>query len=396
MSDRLTSRVRKGLIYCFAAAGLLLLLHSWAVAQSKIPVELRPAIVRVEALAAAELAKDNLGSVTIGVISGPELIWAKSFGYADMEGKVLATPDSVYRIGSITKQFTALMFLQLVAQGKVHFTDTVEKYFPDVDRIQGRMPWYPAITLIQLATMTSGVDREPDDMATYLKGPVSEWENVLAAALPHVKYLYEPDTHYFYSNIGYAMLGAALGHAAGKKYTEYVIENIFAPLQMTHTAFEPNPKIQSNIAKGYAVGPDDKIDTETPAQEHQGRGYKVPNGAIYTTIGDLARFVELELGGGPDSVISKQTLADNFTRANSSTSDLHHGYGVGFGVDRSGDFVYYGHNGAVAGYTAVAFFERHSKTGVVVLRNVSGGKFNIDVLGEQILEEVAKAKSKTK
>ena len=77
MSDRLTSRVRKGLIYCFAAAGLLLLLHSWAVAQSKIPVELRPAIVRVEALAAAELAKDNLGSVTIGVISGPELIWAK-------------------------------------------------------------------------------------------------------------------------------------------------------------------------------------------------------------------------------------------------------------------------------------------------------------------------------
>ena len=58
--------------------------------------------------------------------------------------------------------------------------------------------------------------------------------------------------------------------------------------------------------------------------------------------------------------------------------------------------MYYGHNGAVAGYTAVAFFERHSKTGVVVLRNVSGGKFNIDVLGEQILEEVAKAKSKTK
>jgi CubicO group peptidase (beta-lactamase class C family) len=396
MSYHRTLRVRKSLISCLAAAGLFLSLHSAAAAQSKIPDDLKAAIERVEALTAAELAKDNLGSVTVGVISGPDLIWAKSFGYADIEGKVPATPDSVYRIGSITKQFTALMLLQLVAQGKVHFTDAVEKYFPDVNKIQGRMPWYPPITLIQLATMTSGIDREPDDLASYLKGPVSEWGNVLVAALPHVKYLYEPDTHYLYSNIGYAMLGAALGHAAGKQYTDYVKENIFAPLQMTHTAFEPNPQIQSNIAKGYDVGPDGKIDANTPAQEHQGRGYKVPNGAIYTTIGDLARFVELELGGGPDSVISMQSLADNLTRTNSSVDDLGSGYGIGVGVARRGDFVFYGHNGSVVGYTAVAFFERHSKTGIVVLRNVSGGKFNIDVLGEQTLEEIAKAKPKAK
>jgi CubicO group peptidase (beta-lactamase class C family) len=300
--------------------------------------------------------------------------------------------DSVYRIGSITKQFTALMLLQLVEDGKVHFTDSVEKFFPDINKVQGRMAWYPPITIIQLATMTSGLDREPEDLPTYLKGPVSEWEKVMISALPHVKYAYEPDTHYFYSNIGYAILGATLSRAADKPYVIYVAERIFAPLQMTHTAFEPNPGIQANIAKGYDVTRDGKVDAETPAREHQGRGYKVPNGAIYTTVADLARFVAFELGEGPETVLKKKTLADNQTRTNSSTNDLKNGYGVGFMVNRRGEFVVYGHGGSVAGYNASAVFDRGSKMGVVVLRNVGGGKFNVSTLSERILEEVAAAK----
>ena len=386
-------KTRKCLTVCLASAGLLLCLQLTALAQDNVPSQLKPAIERVETMATAEMAKDNLGSVTIGVISGPDLIWAKSFGYADMEKKVPATVDSVYRIGSITKQFTATMLLQLVEAGKVHFTDSVEKFFPDINKVQGRMPWYPPITIIQLATMTSGLDREPDDLPTYLKGPVAEWEKVMISALPHVKYAYEPDTHYFYSNIGYAILGATLSRVAGKPYVDYVAERIFTPLEMTHTAFEPNAKIQAEITKGYEVGRDGKVDSETPAREHRGRGYKVPNGAIYTTVADLARFVSFELGEGPETVLKKKTLADNQTRTNSSTNDLRSGYGIGFMVNRRGEFVAYGHGGSVAGYNASALFDRVSKMGVVVLRNVGGGKFNVAMLSARILEEVAAAKS---
>src|SRR5215471_2417763 len=146
------------------------------------------AFQEIDAIAAAELAKDNIAGVTVGVISQGRLEWTKSYGFADTENKVPASKDTVYRIGSITKQFTALMLLQLVQDGKVHFSDPAEKYFPEVNKVTDRFPGAPPITLMQLATHTSGLAREPGDLETYLKGPVTDWEKVLIAALPHTRY----------------------------------------------------------------------------------------------------------------------------------------------------------------------------------------------------------------
>ncbi|MBM3791833.1 MAG: beta-lactamase family protein, partial [Acidobacteria bacterium] len=133
-----------------------------------VPAELREVIARIEDMTALELAKENVGSLTLGIISGKDLVWTRSFGYADMEQKVMAGRSSVYRIGSISKQFTGLMLLQLVEEGKVHLSDPVEKYLPELSRVGERRPWAPPITLIQLATMTSGMDREPANLPTYL------------------------------------------------------------------------------------------------------------------------------------------------------------------------------------------------------------------------------------
>src|SRR5688500_15018285 len=99
---------------------------------------------KVEQLAAAEFAKDPRGSLTIGVVSRDRLAWSKSYGEADVERRVAATPESVYRIGSITKQFTGLMLLQLVERGKVRLTDPVEKYLPEINRLGARQPGWPA------------------------------------------------------------------------------------------------------------------------------------------------------------------------------------------------------------------------------------------------------------
>src|SRR5262249_4860773 len=157
-------------------------------------------------------------------------------------------------------------------------------------------------TLIQLATHTSGLAREPDHTDKYLKGPVSEWEKVLIAALDQTGYALEPGTQFSYSNIGYAILGAALSRAAGQSYVEYVSARILKPLGMVDSAFEPNDRIRARIARGYVIDRNG-IDQETPEREHQGRGYKVPNGAIYTTVADLAKFMIFELGGGPETVL---------------------------------------------------------------------------------------------
>jgi D-alanyl-D-alanine carboxypeptidase len=356
-----------------------------------VPESYREVVQKIEDMAALELAKEPVGSVTVGVVSDAGLVWTRSFGYADMEKKILATRDSVYRIGSITKQFTGFMLLQLAERGKVRLSDPVERYLPEIERVRDRLPGAPPITLVQLATMTSGLAREPEDLPTYLKGPVSKWQDVLLSALPKVRFQHEPDTHYLYSNIGYAILGASLSRAAGKPYVDYVTENFLDPLGMTHTAFEPNQEIEPRITKGYSVREDGTVDWETPAKEHEGRGYKVPNGALYTTVGDLAKFVVFELGEGPENVLKKETLENNFGQVNTASDDLSSGYGIGFRVSRYGDLVVYGHGGSVAGYRASALFHRESKAGVVVLRN-AGGRFNVSELARKSLHLIVQSK----
>jgi len=347
---------------------------------------------RLDAMAAAELAKDGIGGATVGVIAGGALVWAKGYGVADIEAKTPATADTVYRIGSVTKPFTALMLLQLVEAGRVRLSDPVEKYLPEINRIEGRAPGTPPVTLVELATMTSGIAREPEDLPTFLRGPVSEWEQVMIAALAKTRYAHEPGTRYLYSNIGYAVLGAALGRAAGEPYVDYVRARIFGPLGMAHTDFVPTPAIAPVLAKGYEVR-DGKPDGAQPAREHDGRGYKVPNGAIYSTVGDLARYVALMLGEGPEAVLKREAVKDNLSRVSSATGDLTSGYGIGFQVQRRGELVLYGHGGSVAGYRAQVLYEPGTKTGVIILRNVGGGKFNVGGLARGLIEAVVAARN---
>ena len=355
------------------------------------PQNLQGAIARIDAMAAAEQAKDNVASVTVGVVHGAQLIWTRSYGDADAERKIPATKDTVYRIGSITKQFTALMLLQLVQDGTVSLSDPVERYFPEVNKVSGRLANAPPITFVQLATMTAGIAREPSNLPKYLAGPVAQWEQTTIAALGETKYDYEPGTRYFYSNIGYAILGAALGRAAKTPYTTHVEQRILAPLGMTHTAFEPNATIQPAMAKGYEIGGNGGVTFDQPQREHAGRGYKVPNGALYTTVGDLARFLAFELGEGPESVLKRMALAEHQGRAYSAGGALSAGYGIGFQLTRRGEHVFLGHNGAVAGYTAQAYVHLPSKTGIILLRNAAGGKFDLQGLTFRALSELAAA-----
>src|SRR5439155_24274096 len=133
------------------------------------------------------------------------------------------------------------MMLQLVEQGKIHLTDPVEKYVPEINQVSKRPPNAPPITLLQVSSMTSGLSREPAGPPDHSVGPVSGWEQKVLASLPQTTYAYEPGTRYLYSNIGFASLGIALSRAAREPYTSYVEQHILAPLGMTHTAFEPTP-----------------------------------------------------------------------------------------------------------------------------------------------------------
>jgi len=345
--------------------------------QARTPVqapagEFGAAIAAIDARIASEFAKDGVGAVSIGVVSGAKLIWSKHYGHAEQVTKRAADNDTDYRIGSITKQFTVLALLQLVEQGKMRLSDPIEKYVPEIRSVQGAPPGASPITLLQVATMMSGLAREPG-CANHSEGPLSVWQKKVLECLPATRYEFEPGTQFLYSNIGYATLGLAIERAGGTPYTAQVEERIFKPLGMSRSAFEPTA-LRQNLAHGYVRTGANTVPNRSRADaELDGRGYRVPNGAIFSTINDLAKFVAWELGEGP-ALIKKETQDANYLRVYSATDtrntlSMTSGYGLGFQVQRRGDVVMLGHGGSTAGYLAAAFFNRSKKVGVVVLRN---------------------------
>lgn len=383
---------------CAAAIALSLALACSALPTERAACQSAPpraptGIEVADSLLAAEFAKDSIGSITAGVVAGSRLVWTRSVGFADLKGRRAADRNTVYRTGSITKPFTAVMLMQQVAAGRLRMSDPVERYLPEISRITSKPPGAAPFTFLQLATMTAGLAREPDDAGPFWSGPVSTWDRTLLSALPHTHYASYPGTEYSYSNIGYAILGAALARAAGEPYVEWERSHVLRPLGMTRTRFELDSTIAPDLAVGYQVDRDGTIDDSTAAREaRDGRGYKVPNGAIFTTVGDLARFVSFELGQGPDSVLPRAVLDDAFGGLVVTDAFLGSGYGLGFMALQRDGYPIVGHSGSVAGYRAAMYFDRNAQLGVVVLRNVVGGKQDPDQLALDMLYRLVTAR----
>jgi CubicO group peptidase (beta-lactamase class C family) len=329
-------------------------------------------------MARAQLANDGVGGMTIGIVTETGLLWTRSYGYADMARHTPASRTTVYRIGSITKQFTAIMLRQLAYRGVVSLSDPADRYFVPLDSVPSRDARAGRVTLLELATMTAGLAQEPDEEDRYTRGPLNTWDQVLAAALRHTKFNNEPGTTWDYSNIGYATLGAALQRAARMPYIDYVRQQILLPLGMMHTGFTVDSALRRHLATGYSMT-ESVVDTLRPRRELAGRGYKVPNGGLFSTVDDLAAFVRFEMGDGPDSVLPRSEVAHHFAALTYATNDLMSGYGVGFHAVRRSSMVALGHPGSVAGYLSAAYFDPVTHTGAIVLRNVDDQHF--DVLG---------------
>ena len=363
---------------------------------------------QIDAMVSGEFARTPMGSLTVGVVSGDKLVWTKSYGKADPDLNLAANQDTVYRVGSITKMFTATMLEQLVEAGKVELTDPVEKYFPEVNRVQKRYKDAPPITLLQLATHTSGLSREPAHTATYVTGELEAWKETLIAALPHVRYECKPGKRFSYSNVGYAVLGAALQQAAGSPYLEYLPQHIFFPLGMTHTSLVLTPEVQSHLAKGYQtnlIGSDSSA--ESDLENRTGRGYKVPNGAIYTTVGDMAKFALFLMGKGSADVLAPSRLLnyqDQYVVSTGAPLRLRmtvlgpgiqlrriDGYGLGIMFIREGRYIAAGHGGSVSGFSTALYMNRTAGVAVVVLSSAIGnGAVNVDELALRTLDALSK------
>ena len=203
----------------------------------------------------------------------------KGYGLANVELGVPIRPETVFRIGSTTKQFTSACVLKLVEQGKLRLDDPISKYLPD----------YPAagagVTIAQLLTHTSGI-KSATEMPSWYPHMREDWTvPQLIGVFENEPFEFTPGTRWHYTNSGYILLGAILEKITGRRYEDLVSEWIFQPLGMRDTRYDSAASIIPGRAQGYRTSPDGVINAPYLSMTQP-----FSAGAIVSTVDDLARW----------------------------------------------------------------------------------------------------------
>lgn len=324
-----------------------------------------------------DVEDDNInGSISMAIIHKDSIIVSKSFGKAD--------ENTIYRIGSITKSFTGVLLLKLHQEGILNINDPIENYLPEIKNLVD-YDKHPSITFVQLASHTSGLDRESRNRDANF-GAVNEWESKVLAAIPQTRFRFSPDERFSYSNIGYAILGLAMSQAAGKSYVKLIQEYILEPLEMTNTYFEIPDNKKQYLAKGMAGGPTAELNEKLPLEEHNGRGYRVPNGGLYSTPNDMTTFMKACMGFS--EILSDENLK-RIQTTQTPTKRLRSNYSFGFDLYEDQGIVTIGHGGSTPGYSAHFEFEKNSMYGIVIMRNYNFGNTNLDLRTNALLRKIS-------
>ena len=330
---------------------------------NKLAADLEPEIRRA-------LVEGNIPSATIALVSGDKVIWTGAYGESNLRARTPATVNTVYLIGSTFKAMSTVALLQQMEQGKFKLDEPVNKYLDF--KIQNEDPKNP-VTFRHLFTHTSGLTGD--------FGAVPVWNNAAPTTLDEfvrtsLKVAHPPMTKVEYSNPAFTLIGYLVEKFSGVPYRQYIKENIFKPLDMTSTEFDPTPDMDERLSVPYVVN------KETGKQEPtvRIRAAVYPAGIVYGTILDQSNWLIMNLNGGifkGKHIISEATLNQMMTRQFDQFKGRIEGiWGnetAGFGLTwwtqvRDGD-RYFAHSGSLAGYTAFLLGNRDRKLGFAILTN---------------------------
>ena len=334
-----------------------------------------------------DVAADDVGGIVAGVMVDGDLVWAQAFGWADRDARTPMSTASISRTGSISKSVTAVLMMRLLDEGVIGLDEPVERYLPAFASVKDRRVDAQPVTFRHLASHTAGLIREPQ-WPDAVVGPIELWDKRIVESLPLTAYDTVPGARYQYSNIGFGTLGLALAKAAGRPFMEMVRTEVLEPLGMTGSEFVvAGAKLEARLAAGYVIGQDGSIDGGQPAREHAGRGYKVPNGGVYSTVADLGRFMGAMSGVPGLRILSEESRQEALSIQ--TPENPNRGYGLGFSVqiDEQGRKIA-SHGGSVAGYTAHMAFDPEARIGVVLLRNYGRGSTNLGTATQGLVAQL--------
>ncbi len=318
----------------------------------------------VDAIIQKYVRDTSAPSMAVGIVHGDELVYASAVGLADLSSGRPATVDTLYEIGSVTKTFTATLLAMLVDDGVIQLDDPVAPFLPDDHDISDEPEVGDTITFRQLATHTSGLDRDAPNFALIFFGDHDFDTDDLLLAAGSSPLLFRPGSGRSYSNLGYALLGLALENCAGQPYDAMLQSRILSPLGMDHTYVADRPEDFDGVAAGYL-----RLLTTWPVPPVPS-GELSPAGAIVSNIPDMARYLSANLRAVETSDDSRLSTA--MRTALTFRIGPACGTSQALGWQTRDDAEFNGilwHGGVLNGQSAFVAIAPEADTGVVVLTN---------------------------
>ena len=307
---------------------------------------------RLDERITASLKKAGAPSISVAVVQGGKLVYAKAFGSADLENQRAATVETRYAVGSISKQFTAAALLLLQEQGKLSLDDRVSKYFPELTRAK-------EITIRQLLSHTSGYeDYAPQD---YI---IPEWTQPTTPQATLKRWgtkplNFDPGTRWQYSNTNYVLAGEIFEKASGQGLVEFLREKIFRPLGMKSADdWPPVQPADATAYTRYATGP-------SRPTKREAEGWYFAAGELAMTPSDLAKW---DIAFLERKILSPRSWEQFTKEVKLANGDSTH-YALGLTLSEVSNMPAYTHGGEVSGFISFNGIYPTRNGAVIVLSN---------------------------
>ena len=354
-----------------AVAVAVVLLSDPVLAQAQQPATKAAAMQslagKLDALFKPQYKAEDPGATVIVVKDG-KTVFRKAYGAADIAAKTPLRPETVLRLGSITKQFTAVAILMLADEGKLALNDPITRFFPD----------YPTggkvITVEHLLTHTSGIASYTSRQEYVLTMGSDVTAAQMIDSFKNAPLDFEPGTAYRYNNSGYFLLGAIIEKVSGQPYAKFLEQRIFVPLGMKDTAYEGFERSTTPHAAGHSPG---AKGFEHSAALSMTQPYAA--GALVSSVDDLARWDAAVSQGRLLKAASWQRAFTPYTLADGKST----GYGYGWEVGLLQGVPKVSHGGGINGFSTYALRLPEQKVFVAVLSNADGGLANPGVVASK-------------
>jgi D-alanyl-D-alanine-carboxypeptidase/D-alanyl-D-alanine-endopeptidase len=359
-----------------AAIAVVLCLSIPAVAQTD---EQKAALTTLDPLFVTLMRENQIPGLVYGVVVDGKLVHVHAFGVQDTKTKTPVTPESVFRIASMSKNFTALAVLKLRDEGKLSLDAPAERYIPEVARFRYPTSDSPKITVRDLLTHSAGLVNDDPWGDRQLNMTEADFSSLLAAG---VLFSRAPGAAYEYSNLGYALLGRLVTNVSGRSYANYINDSFLKPLRMTSTGYDFGRSPADRRATGYRWEGGEWI--EEPVL---GPGVFGAMGGLVTTANDYARYMAWVLAAWPprdgkEDGILKRASVRELSRAQTFATAIPQPEPIGcprvvsysMGIIPSSDCVlgvYLNHSGGLPGYGSNILLLPERGVGIFAFANLT-------------------------